>query len=219
LSYIQDDDATEIKEIRDKLEKLQSDFLSTQFSASQENIDSGSNIIPAANPVSRGGGSGSGGGGGGVNYPLRYPLSAHGTIGLVTESFSWNFHGHTATLSGDISVAFTNLPPVGVGQDIKLRLIHDNVGTENRVVTFPTEVTNLDSISIPPNSDAIIVLTTDNGGVSYHAYSESGIVSTGSSDNLGNHIMTQDLQGGLNDIVNLKNLDFKSHLELGISIT
>jgi len=41
LSYFLDDDASQVRELKDKLEKLQSDFLSTQFSVQQENVESG----------------------------------------------------------------------------------------------------------------------------------------------------------------------------------
>jgi len=140
------------------------------------------------------------------SFPLRYPLSAHGSIGLVTEIFDWDFHGHTATLTGDISVSFSNLPLAGFGEDIKLHFLHDGLAG-NRIITFPGTVNNLTTVTIAAGQDAIIVLTTDDAGVSFHAYSESGI-SSESSGLLSNLTIDVDKDWNQKNITNLGGIFF-----------
>jgi len=127
--------------------------------------------------------SGSGGGGGSASFPLQYPISNHGSIGLVTEIFDLNFHAHKATLTGDISVAFSNPPIVSLGEDFKIHFFHDGLAGD-RIVTFPVSVKNLTTVTLSVGEDAIIVLTTDDGGVTYDVNTQGGVASGGSDASL-----------------------------------
>lgn len=64
MSYVLDDDASQVRDLKDKLETLQALVLANQFSVQRENVESGQSIFPGANPSARGGGSGIGAGGG-----------------------------------------------------------------------------------------------------------------------------------------------------------
>ena len=108
MSYIQDDDASQIRRLKDEQEKLQALFLDSQFSVQQEKVDSGQSTFPGANPISRGGGSGSGG----QTNPEIRPRVDHGTIGLVTENIDLSVPGgnfHKMILNDDVTLAFTLL--------------------------------------------------------------------------------------------------------------
>ena len=56
MSYFLDDDVYQIGELKDKLEKILSDQLVSQFSVSQENVDSCQSIFSQANLSARAGG-------------------------------------------------------------------------------------------------------------------------------------------------------------------
>ena len=176
MSYDFDDDAADNRRLRDDVSKLYDLFHDLDTQLPQEQTE-----LPI--PVGKYGRNqfGIGGPGGSTSFPLRYPLSAHGTIGLVTEIFSWNFHGHTATLTGDISVAFSNLPGAGFGEDIKLHFFHDGLAG-NRIITFPTAVKNLTTVTISAGQDAIIVLSTDDGGATYDVSEQTGTGASGASN-------------------------------------
>ena len=143
----------------------------------------------------------------GSSFPQRYPLSAHGTIGSVTEIFDWDFHGHTATLSGDIDVAFTNHTiGVGVGEDIRLHFFHDGLAGD-RVITFPPAlgVKNLSSVTLSPGDEANVVLSTDDNGVSFTASAENGIAD-GGGEFFGPWTATHD--AGTRSLTNLASLQY-----------
>jgi len=134
LSYFLDDDASQVRDLKDKLEKLQSDFLSTQFSVSQENVESGQSTFPIANPSARGGGS-SGGGGGSASEPYKTTVQTPAiSSGVVAIDLA--FHTHTISVTEDITtINFTNPPVAGDSRQITIRFNHSGVGT--RTITFP----------------------------------------------------------------------------------
>lgn len=91
MSYIQDDDASQIRKLKDEQEKLQALFLDSQFSVQLENIDSGQNTIPSANPTARTGKAGSTGSG--------HTIQDEGIS--LTERLNLNFVGPNVTVTDD----------------------------------------------------------------------------------------------------------------------
>lgn len=187
MSYFIDDDSSQIRELKDKLEKLQSDFLSSQFSVQQENVESGQSIFPIANPSARPSGSGSGSGSSTIeNVQL-------GQVGLATVNIDLGTgtqRNYIMELTGDISIAFTNLPVNTITHPFEMTI--EQTGTAYDV-TFPVSVLNTIDLS-SPNTTYTVIMQTYDGGTTYVAFvGGSRISSGGGGDNLGNHIATQDI--------------------------
>ena len=163
MSYFLDDDASQIRELKDKLDKLQSDFLSTQFSVTQENQDSSQSTFPGANPSARGGSGGSGGGSASEPYPttLQTPASASGVL-----TIDLNFHTHTITVTEDItSILFSNIPVAGQSRQFTILFKQD--GTANTWdITFPASMGGA-VISLAEDQRARYVFHTEDAGVTY----------------------------------------------------
>ncbi len=163
MSYPIDDDASQFRELKEKIDELQSDFLSTQFSVTQENQDSSQSTFPGANPSARGGSGGSGGGSASEPYPttLQTPSSTSGVL-----TIDLNFHTHTITVTEDItSILFSNIPVAGQSRQFTILFKQD--GTANTWdITFPASMGGA-VISLAEDQRARYVFHTEDAGVTY----------------------------------------------------
>jgi len=71
MSYFIDDDASQVRQLKDKIESLQALVLDTQFSVQQENVDFGQSTFPSANPSARPSGNGTGSSSAGKSIAAR----------------------------------------------------------------------------------------------------------------------------------------------------
>ena len=168
MSYELDDDASQIRRLKDQMVDLQALVLASQFSVQQENQESGQSIFPGANPSARGGGSG--GGGSTVIDPLILNSVDHGTIGLVSENIDLSENGgntHFMTLSGDVTFGFTAPPVSGKMERFILHIKMDATG--GHVVTWPAAFLSPPTIDTTPNAVNKVEIYTFDGGMTYHA--------------------------------------------------
>jgi len=148
MSYFIDDDASQVRQLKDKLDSLQALVLDSQFSVQQENVDFGQNIIPGANPISRGGGSG--GGGGGVTFPIRPPLTTISSPSSTQDLDLNTTSGHVfkITVDKDFTLTFSNPPASGTQHEFEVELTNSSTSVA-RTVTLPSSVRQLSTITIP----------------------------------------------------------------------
>ena len=210
MSYFLDDDSSQIREIKDKLEKLQSDFLSTQFSVQLENIDSGQSTIPGANPSARSRGSGSGGGGGTStiqNVQLGQVGLATVNIDLASGTAQRNY---IMELTGDISVAFSNPPANTITHPFEFTITQTATAYS---ITWPPSVANAIDVSAP-NTTYTVVMQTYDGGISYVAFVAGSRTSTGGGGGDTSQWSTfpavSDVDLGLFDVANVDHILFSA---------
>lgn len=180
MSYIQDDEATQIRDLKNLIDELQAQILAVQSSVQLENVDSGQNIIPGANPSARGG---SGGGSGQTNPEIR-PFVDHGTVGLATEQFDLSAQGgnfHKIILSGDIGVAFDNPPGGNLVERFVIHFQQDGFGGHD-VTSWPGTLQNPPTIGQGIDETTKVEFYTFDQGVTYHAFVQVSGTGTGGTD-------------------------------------
>ena len=192
MSYFIDDDASQIRELKDKLEKLQSDFLSAQFSVQQENVESGQSTFPIANPSARGGGTSGGGGGSGLTEPLFHTITTLTPQTLPTKT--------------DINSALTNVFKITLDRDIEFDIINPNatkfemlhiVITQDavtaRTILWPGSVNGTPSIDASLRSETTVSLFNMGDGTWRFVSTKGGVVGTGDNWSAFPAIQTTDM--------------------------
>ena len=126
MSYFIDDDSSQIRGLKDKIDELQALILANQSSVSLENVESGQSIFPGANPSSRGGGAG-GGGSGHVIQEEGVSLTARANL---------NFIGGAVTAMDNAVTGATDVTITGLA---------DNLG--NHIATMQLDMAGNNIIS------------------------------------------------------------------------
>jgi hypothetical protein len=107
--------------------------------------------------------------GGGASFPLEPTVTAKGNVTGATTVNLNDDDGHVTsmTLTGDVTITFSNYPSSGNARD--WRLIIDQDATGGHDITWPSEVAEQISISSSANSRTILTFTTIDGGTTVHA--------------------------------------------------
>lgn len=208
MSYIVDDDGSQIRGLTDRLENLQAQILDLGRIVQEENVQSGQATLFGANPTAQSGGTG-GGGGTPFSFPIDYPELDYGAVGAATLNLDFSEstrHSRHVTLTDDIAFAF-NMPPIGETGQTTIIIDQDAVGGHG--VTLPVGVINKAAveaaINTAPNAQTLVTIRYAFG--EYIAFIEGG-GGGGAGDNLGNHIATQPIDFALNDGINVDRLRF-----------
>ena len=111
------------------------------------------------------GGTISTGGGGGISFPIIPPVSVRGNVSTTQniDLDSTVAHSTTMTLTGNISITFTNPPATGNQIEWEIEIKQD--GTGGHTVTWPAAVVNTPVIDTAAGATTIVVLRTNDGGV------------------------------------------------------
>ena len=201
MSYIIDDDASQFREVKDKLDKLQSDFLSSQFSVQQENVESGQSIFPGANPSARGGGTG--GSSGGLTEPLRHTVKDHGDVSLTTESITADTHNvFRLRLTGNIGISISETLPILKFQMLHLVLIQDGIGG-HEVTSWDSAINGTPTIDTTADSVTTVSLYSIDQGVTWFFVSNRGGVVGGGTTVLSGLTIDVDKDWATRSITNL----------------
>jgi len=147
-------------------------------------------------------------GGVGLSEPLQHSVLDFGDVSLATINLTADTKNvFRVRLTGDIGVAINSTLPILKFQMLHLVLIQD--GTGGHDVTSWTGVNGTPSIDPTADSVTTVSLFSLDQGVSwFFVASKGGILSGGGSDNLGNHIATQDIDFATFDGKNLDRLLF-----------
>jgi len=196
LSYFLDDDASQVRELKDKLEKLQSDILSTQFSVSQENVESGQSTFPIANPSARGGGT-SGGGGSGLTEPLLHTITTVTPVTLPTKT--------------DIDSSVTNVFKITLDKDIEFDITNPNAtkfemlhivitqdATTARTITWPGSVNGIPSIDSTLGSETTVSLFNMGDGTWRYVSTKGGTINFAGASKALDNLITPILNTSIN---------------------
>jgi len=100
-----------------------------------------------------------GAGGGGLSYPLEQTVTAKGNVtGATTVNLS-DDDGHVTsmTLTGDVTITFSNYPSSGESRDWRLIIDQDSSGGHS--ITWPSEVAENIIISKVKDSRTILTFT------------------------------------------------------------
>ncbi len=199
MSYSIDDDASQIRDLKDRLDKLQSDQLASQFSVSQENVESGETIVPGANPSARGGSSG------GSSTSTIYPIDDQGvkSSGTVTHDLSMSTkHKLKFQIEGDVTVAFSNYPATGNGIDWYVEVTQANGG--GHTITWPAAITPAITLTETDATVSLVALHTDDNGTIIRAIALLNAVAIPTEV----FTWTANHSAGNFDLLALKDIDF-----------
>ena len=172
MSYEIDDDASQIRNLKERLNDLQSLALESQFSSSQENVETGQSTFPIANPSSRGGGTGG-------NAPVLDPIILSetdlGTIGPASVAIDLgkvggNFHRMILDQPSTI-IGILAPPPSGKIERFVLEIKQD--GTGSRTVTWSSEFKNPPTVDLGADKITRAEFYTYDGGNSVWTLSSS----------------------------------------------
>lgn len=160
------------------------------------------------------GNTGTGGGGGSVTYPLTPSVNVLGSVSTnqTIDLSGTNAHSTTMTVTGDITLAFSNYPSSGNQMEWEVEIKQDSTG--GRTVTMPSEVVEDPGIVTTADTTSVITFRTNDGGTTVHVVSllnaspTSTAGATRELDNLTTTALNTDIHMNTYDIDDLDRLLF-----------
>jgi len=110
------------------------------------------------------------GGGSGISFPVQYPIDDQGSKSGVTVTHDLSAttaHDLKFTATGAVTIAFSNYPSSGTGQDWYVEIAQDSTG--GHAITWPAEVVPTPVVSTTADTTSLISLHTHDGGATVRA--------------------------------------------------
>jgi len=151
-------------------------------------------------------------GGGGISFPVTPPIDDRSDTWTGTQDIDLSqtdAHITKIILDQNLTLTFSNPPTTGTQVEFEVELTQD--GTGGFSVTWPASVVNAPTISTNADTKSIVVLRTNDGGITYYAMISingspgSGNFASKQLDNLVSPVVNTELSMGTNKITNLVN--------------
>jgi len=201
MSYNIGDDASQIRQLQDKLNDLQSLFLSQQFSVSLENVDSGQSTFPISNPSARGGGTS--GGGVGLTEPLLHTITTLTPATLPTKTNIDSSLTNVFKITLDKNIEFDIINPSATKFEM-LHIVITQNATGGFTIVWPASVNGTPTIDLTASSETTVSLFNLRDGTWRFVSTKGGVIG-GGGEFFGP--WTGDHDAGLNNLVNVAGID------------